>query len=377
MIPGPTNLSKSVREVMSRPQIGHVSPIFYAQFRELLALARYVFRNQKGLQFVFTGSGTIGMESSVVSVVSHGDTTLVLDTGYFGKRFEMLNRVHGARVHSISYPEGRHADPDDLRKKLRKMKYTAVFITHIETSTGVRNPIRELVDECKNAGVYSVIDSICGIGGAELDFDRLGADIVFAASQKALAAPPGAVLIAISNEILKHFEKRKKPIESYYMNLLKWKPVMDDPKIYLATPAVQVMLALRQALKEVQEEGLEARWERHRRIADTFGSALEEAGLEIVAENGYRAETVTGFWVRDGVAPLIQRQLREKYKIEVSRGLFEDNQKMIRVGHFGTLTLDQLVGVIYSLRRVVTELGASTPAKQSIQIARPNSSPAK
>ncbi len=351
--------------------------MFHGQFKELLGLAKYVFRNEKGVQFVFSGSGTLGMESSVVSVVSHGDRTLVLDTGYFGKRFEMLNEVHGARVDSIEYSEGQHADPDDLRRKLRKEKYRAVFMTHVETSTGVRNPIRELVAECGRAGVFSIVDSVCGIGGVELDFDRLGADIVFTASQKALAAPPGGVLIAISNSMLSYFEKRKKPIESYYLNLLKWKPIMDDPKIYLATPAVQVLMALKQALVELKEEGLERRWRRHEKLAEVFRGQLEEMDVDIVAEEGCRSETVTGFWVKEGVAPLIQKQLREKHNIEVSRGLFESNQKMIRVGHFGILTLEQLEGVADSLRQVLRELDVSPREKQSIELARQGSSKSK
>jgi aspartate aminotransferase-like enzyme len=377
MIPGPTNLSKTVRDVMARPQIGHVTPSFREQFKELLLLARYVFRNEKGVQYVFSGSGTLGMESSVVSVVSHGDRTLVLDNGYFGKRLEMLNEVHGARVDTIAYSEGEHADPDDLRRKLAKGKYRAVFMTHVETSMGVRNPIRDLVDECRKAGVYSIVDSVCGIGGVELDFDRLGADIVFTASQKALAAPPGAVLIAVSNEMLRHFERRKKPIESYYLNLLKWKPIMDDPKIYLATPAVQVLLALKQALVELKEEGLERRWKRHEKLSNMFRNSLEEMDIDIVAEEGYRSETVSAFWVREGVAPLIQRRLREKHSIEVSRGLLDNNQKMIRVGHFGILTVEQLQGVVDSLRLVLRELSLSTQEKQSIEIARHGSSKIK
>lgn len=357
LIPGPTNLSERVREVMARPQIGHVSQEFYNEFIELLRLARYVFRNEKGLQYVFTGSGTLAMEASVVSIVSHGDRTLVLNTGYFGKRFFMLNEVHGAKVDQIQYKDGKHADPDDLRRKLRENKYKAVFITHIDTSTGIDNPVRELVDECKKAGVFSVVDSVCGIGGVEFDFDRLGADIVFTASQKAIAAPPGALLIALSNEIYQYFQSRERPIESYYLNLLRWKPIMDDPKIYLATPAVQVLLALKEALSQIKEEGIERRWERHKKIGSRFRDAMSDLGLEFVAEDGYRADTVTGFWVDEGKAQLIQKMLIEKYNIEVARGLFENSDKMIRVGHFGNLTFEQLEFAIDSIKSVLVELG--------------------
>ncbi|HME18988.1 MAG TPA: alanine--glyoxylate aminotransferase family protein [Nitrososphaerales archaeon] len=361
LIPGPTNLSKRVRDVMAGPQLAHTGKQFYADFTELLGLARYVFKNEKGFQFVFTGSGTIGMESSVVSTVSHGDMTLTVSTGYFGQRMLMLNQVHGAKADAIAYPDGRHADPDDLRKKLRTAKYKVVFVTHVDTSTSVVNPIRELVEECRNAGVFSVVDSVCGVGGVPLDFDRLGADIAFTASQKALAGAPGAVLVATSREILEYFEKRETPIESYYMSLLRWKPIMDDPRIYLATPAVQVLLALREALLEAKAEGIENRWERHRRLGEMVRGMVSGDGLGFVADEGFRSDTVTGFWVKDGTAGDVQRKLEEESGILVARGLHEMKDKMIRIGHFGILTEPKLKEALGSLHGVLVELGAAKP----------------
>ena len=343
---------------MARPQIAHSGKEFYADFTQLVGLAKHVFRNERGFQFVFTGSGTIGMESSVVSTVSHGDHTLTLSTGYFGHRMLMLNQVHGAKADTIEYPDGAHADPDDLRKKLKEEKYKVVFMTHVDTSTSVVNPVKELVEECRNAGVFSVVDSVCGIGGVPLDFDRLGADIAFTASQKALGGAPGAVLIATSREILGYFEKRKEPIESYYMNLLRWKPIMEDPRMYLATPAVQVLLALKEALTEVKEEGLENRWARHRQLGDVTRRVVSEMGLDFVVGEGYRSNTVTAFWVKDGTAGEIQRRLEDEHGILVARGLYEAKDKMIRIGHFGILTIAQLEQALTYLKGTLVELGA-------------------
>ena len=147
LIPGPTNLSKRVRDAMAGPQLPHVGSEFYTMFKETVSLSRYVFKNEKGTQIVFTGTGTTGMESSVVSLVSHGDRTLTISTGYFGHRMLMLNQVHGAKADSLDLTDGRAADPDTLRKLLRKTKYTVVFMTHIETSSSVANPIPDLVEE--------------------------------------------------------------------------------------------------------------------------------------------------------------------------------------------------------------------------------------
>jgi len=358
LIPGPTNLTPRVREAMAGPQLPHVGSQFYSMFKETVALARYVFRNEKGVQFVFTGSGTIGMESSVVSLVAHGDRTLTLVNGYFGHRMLMLNQVHGARADNIDYPNGEAADPDALRSQIQRNKYSVVFITHVDTSSSVINPVKELVEECQKAGVLSVVDSVCAIGGVPLDFDRLGADIVFTASQKALAGPPGAVLVAASQRAIEHMEKRKEPIESYYMNLLKWKPIMDDPRMYLATPATQVIMALREAMTELKEEGLENRWARHQKLGKMTRSRVEDWGERFVAEEGHRADTVTSFWVQKENAGEIQGTLEKEHGIMIARGLYEERDKMLRIGHFGILTTDTLRGALDAIDLVMRESGA-------------------
>lgn len=357
LIPGPTNLSKRVREAMAGPQLPHVGAEFYSMFKETVQLARYVFKNEKGVQFVYTGSGTIGMESSVVSLVSHGDRTLTLMNGYFGHRMHMLNQVHGARADGVEFGSGKAADPDALRKKLRRNKYSVVFITHVDTSSSVINPVPDLVEECSKAGVLSVVDSVCAIGGEPLDFDRVGADIVFTASQKALAGAPGAVLVAASARAIEHMEKRKAPIESYYMNLLRWKPIMDDPKMYLATPATQVLLALREALLEVKAEGIENRWSRHRKLAEVTHSRVEGWGQKFVAEEGHRADTVTSFWVPDGKAGPIQKTLEDQHHVMVSRGIYDNKDRMIRIGHFGILEPETLRRALDSMGGVMEGLG--------------------
>jgi len=356
LIPGPTNLSKRVREAMAGPQLPHVGSEFYSTFKEIVSLSRYVFRNEKSPQFVFTGSGTIGMESSVVSLVSHGDRTLTLSTGYFGRRMLLLNQVHGAKADVLEYEDGTHADPDDLRRRLSKNKYKAVFMTHVDTSTSVANPIRELVEECAKAGVFSIVDSVCSIGGMPLDFDRLGCDIVFTASQKALAAAPGAVLLAASDRVIDYMSKREKQIESYYMNLLRWKPVMEDPTMYLATPATQVLLGLREALSEVKRETLEKRWARHRTLGELTRSQVEKWGYKFVAEEGFRANTVTSFLVKDGTAGPIQKSLESKHGIVVARGIGDARDTMIRIGHFGILSPKRLSSALGSMDDVMEDL---------------------
>ncbi len=341
MVPGPTNLSKRVRDVLAQPQVGHTDPDFARNFSETLQLARKVFRNNDGYQFVFTGTGTVGMEAAVAATVQPGDKVLVLNTGYFGQRMVDINKCYGAEVEELGSDFGFHADPDAVRKRLAAGRFKALYVTHVDTGTTVCNPIAEVVKEAKAAGVLAIVDGVCSVGGVELDFDGIGADLAFTGSQKALSAPPGAVLIAVSKDFLAQLEAKKDKVRTYYANLLRWKGVMDDPRTYFATPAVQLMQALHQALTEVEEEGLEKRWSRHKANARIIREGIEATKSGLVVEPGYRADTVTGVWTVAGSAPAIQKTLREKHGIDVARGLGENNTKMLRVGHFGNLTEKQ------------------------------------
>ena len=193
----------------------------------------------KGYQFVFTGTGTVGMEAAAAATVEPGDKVLVLNTGYFGQRMVDVNKCYGADVEELGTGFGYHADPEAVRKKLAAGRFKALYVTHVDTGTTVCNPIPEIVNEAKSAGVLAIVDGVCSVGGIELDFDKIGADLAFAGSQKALAGPPGAVLIAVSAGFLAQLEVKKERVRTYYANLLRWKGVMDDPKTYFATPAVQ------------------------------------------------------------------------------------------------------------------------------------------
>lgn len=312
------------------------------EFSEVVRLARKAFRNSNGHQFVLTGSGTLAMEIAVTSIVSPGDKVLALNTGYFANRMVEINKAYGASVEEIRTEFGVSADPDEVRRKLAEGNFKAVFVTHVDTSSTTCNAIREIVKEAKSASSLAVVDGVCSVGGLELDFDRLGGDIVFTGSQKALAAPPGTVLIAVSRELLEQMAKRKDAIRGYYLNLLRWKAYMDDPRGYFATPAVQLMQALKVALQELDKEGLDARWRRHHANAEIIREGILRAGSRLVVrESAHRADTVTGLWTRDGAAPDVQRALREKYNIDVAKGLGENGARMLRVGHFGNLTEGQ------------------------------------
>jgi alanine-glyoxylate transaminase / serine-glyoxylate transaminase / serine-pyruvate transaminase len=356
MIPGPTTLSSRVRSAMALPQQSHVAPEFYSAFKENLDLSRYLFGNKSGHQFVITGSGTIGMEATAVSLLEAGDQVLSIETGYFGHRFTQLAEIHGAKVEPIITPLGKRVDADFVSKKLNEKKFKILLFTHVDTSTSVMNDVRTLTQVAKENGVISVCDSVCGIGGARLNFDELGTDVVLTGSQKAIAAPPGATLLAVSNKAIDVMEKRKTPIASYYMNLLRWMPVMEDPKIYLTTPAVQVMLGLHEALLEIKEEGVENRWKRHETNAEAFRAGIEGLGLGVVPDETSRAPTVTTFYVPVGTnAGEIQETIRSKFGIHVAKGFGDYKDTMLRVGHFGNCSATDIIALLGALELTLSK----------------------
>jgi len=371
MIPGPTNLAHRVAEAMSKPQLGHLDLRFLESFKETLNLTRYLFVNYTGMPFVISGSGTIGMEAAIVSLIEPGDKVLCLDTGYFGKRFIDLATIHGAKVDTLYSETGKHADPNVVEEKLSKDGYKAITITHVETSNGLSNPIKDLVKIARKYDVYSIIDSVASVGGCELVFDHLGADIVITCSQKVIAAPPGATLLAVSKRALDAFENRKTPIQSYYMNLARWRKFMEEPGIYLATPSIQILLALREALLMVKEEGLENRWRRHKIIADAIRAGLEALNLSIVAEEGYRANTVTGFYIPEGKAFDIHSILRERYKIHLAHGLGDLKGKILRIGHFGNITQKETVALLSALEMSLRAVNIDVKKGSAVKAAIP------
>ncbi len=352
LIPGPTNISKKVREALAAPQIGHTDPTFIEKFAENISLARYVFRNNRGFQYILTGTGTLGMEAAAAAIAEPGDDVLVLNTGYFGHRFTEVNTALGARVEELSFDFGKHADLDSLRAKLRSKKWRAVFVTHVDTGSTVCNPVAEIVEEIKKAGSFAVVDGVCSIGGVEFDFDKVGADVAFTASQKALGAPPGSVLIATSQDAEEFIERRKIPIRIYYASLVRWKPIIEDPQKYFATQGVQILLALRAAMLDIKSDGIENRWRRQERVGAMMRQGFDQLKLQPVAEEGFRADTVSGLMTPDGVAPKVQSYLRER-GIDIARGLGDYRQKMIRVGHFGHVPDEAIARFLQTLREAV------------------------
>ena len=355
MVPGPTIVHSNVRKRMSNNQMGHLSGEFTENFKTLLKLSKKIFLTKLGHPFIITGSGTIAMEAAVLSLLEPNDNGLILDTGYFAQRFVQMLSCYDIKSNIIPFEFGQHADPDILKKAIRKYNPTAVFITHVDTSSTIMNNIEELVNETKNTDTLTIVDSVCGVGGCELNFDKLGADVVLTTSQKALGSVPGAGILMLSDKAIEVLENRKSKIPSYYLNLKKWKTYMDNPSTYLATPAIQVMEALKISLEMIIEEGIKNRWARHERIAQGIRCGLTALNLDFVAEENYRANTVTGFYVSRGKSIEIQSKLKKKFKVEVASGFGPMKNNALRVGHMANINESESIQFLNGLENILQD----------------------
>jgi aspartate aminotransferase-like enzyme len=369
LVPGPTNLSQRVLRALSKPQISHTDPRFHNILLEVLDLARYVFRAKNAHTYVILGSGTAGMECISVSLVEPDEKVLVCDMGFFSRVFGKILEANGARVNYLKFGFGKHANPKIVDEALSKDSYKAVFVAHVETSSSIQNPVKEICKVARKHDVLCVVDGVSSIGGARFEFDNEKYDAVVTASQKALAGPPGLCFIALSEKAFEVMNNRKVPIRSYYMNLLNWKKVMENPKKYVATPSTNLIVAMREALLETKEEGLENRWKRHNLLAKAVRAGLEACNAKLVAEEGYRADTVTAFYTDKVDSKEIRNFLYEKFGIEVARGVFDMAEKIIRIGHFGNINARDILGLLSILEITLRRFGWNAEKGEAVKAA--------
>ncbi len=351
LTPGPTMVDRRVREVLAGPQLSHDSPEFLRALGELPGMFRRVVRSDSSHVAFVTGSGTLGMEIAMSSLLSGSERVLVLESGYFGGRLAEIARRYSAEVDVLSAPTGRLVEPDRYREALESGKYSVVAVTHVDTSTGLLWPLEDLARAANEAGALLVVDGVSSVGGARLEMDRLGIGVLVTSSQKCLAAPPGVAIIAVSDEAMGLLKEPR----SIYMNLRRWIEVVEEPGRYLSTPAVNLFMALHRALELVLEEGMESRWARHESLAAFLREEMSRRGFPAVAENP--SPTVGVFDVEssglDAVA--LREHLYRSRGIWVGVGVQANRHRHIRIGHMGNVSrrhLEMFLGALDEFKQL-------------------------
>jgi len=357
MIPGPTNVDPAVLRVLSKPTLSHTDPEFVKIFKEALNDLKKVFVTNNEV-FVIAGSGTLALEMAIANLIEPGDKVLNTVSGYFGEYFVKISKVHGALPRVLEPPWGKSIKPEDVKNALRKDDYKVVTITHVETSTGVANPIKEIGEIVKeDSNAFYIIDTVCSLGGMEVRVDDWNIDICASGSQKCIGVPPGLALLSVSDKVLKFLEKRKSSVNFWYGDFRNWLPVMRDPSQYFATPAVNMIYALSEALKILLSEGLEQRFRRHHILAEAFRAAMDALNIKLVADRECVADTVTAAYYPENIEDAAFRSEMKRRGIIVASTLGPLKGKGFRVGHMGNVSQNDMLSTIGAIETTLKNLG--------------------
>ena len=354
LTPGPTPLPPEVRAAMSRPIIHHRTPQFQAVLKEATEGLKYVFQTKNDV-FILTSSGTGTMEAAVINILSPQDTALVIQGGKFGERWTEICKAYGINAEVLDVEWGKAVEPSELEKRLKaNPKIKAVFTTLCETSTGVVNDIASLGRIIKNTDAVLVVDAISGLGAIDLKTDDWFCDIVVSGSQKGLMLPPGLGFLSLSPKAAKLIEGSKSP--RYYFDLRKAKKALDKTDTPF-TPAITLVIALIEALKIIKQDGLDAVFARHKKLAEATKAAAKALGLELFAPTA-GSDVVTAVKVPAGIdGEKLVKTMRDTYGVTIAGGQDELKGKVFRFAHMGFIEEFDIITGISCLEKVLTQMG--------------------
>jgi alanine-glyoxylate transaminase/serine-glyoxylate transaminase/serine-pyruvate transaminase len=368
--PGPANVHPRVLRALGTPVLGHLDPQFLSTLAEVTDLLRAAYRTCNEWTFAVSGTGSAGMEAVASSLTEPGDRVLVCVAGYFGDRMREVFRRCGAEVATVESPWGKPVDPEDAARVIQEVRPRIVGVVHAETSTGVLQPLEEIRDIARAYGALLVVDAVTSFGGVPLEVDRAGLDSVFACTQKCLGAPPGMSPVTLSEAAVRKIQGRRRPVQSYYFDLgLLWGYWSGNG--YHHTMSATMIYALREALRILLEEGLEARWARHERVGRALQAGLQAMGLELFAAEGYRLPVLTTVRVPEGVdGERVRRRLLEEFDIEIGAGFGSFRNHIWRIGTMGYNAQPRIVLLLLSsLEAVLREEGFRVPPGAGVEAA--------
>jgi alanine-glyoxylate transaminase/serine-glyoxylate transaminase/serine-pyruvate transaminase len=355
MGPGPSNVYPEVTAALTRPVLGHLDSDFLALLDETCGYLRQVFRTENHLTFPVSGTGSAGMEASLVNVVCPGDVVVVGVNGLFGSRVADIAERQGAEVVSVEAPWGEPLDPDQLLAAHPAPKVIA--LVHAETSTGVRNDV-EVVGNGKG-GALLLVDVVTSLGGIEVDVDGWGVDIAYSGTQKCLGVPPGLAPLTMDERA--RALRVRRPCSWYLdLGLIAGYVEAAGGRTYHHTAPVSMIYALHAGLGVLLEEGLHASWERHERCGRMLQDGLEAMGLELLAPKDHRLPQLTTVRVPQelpgGISEAdVRRRLLEYYRIEIGAGVGPLAGKVWRIGCMGDTAREANVLLLLAALREVLE----------------------
>ena len=361
MIPGPVTLGPEPAAALNQPVQPHYGPTWVATHNETMGLLRQVFGTQ-GDVFALVGSGSAGLDAAIGSLLAPGQTAVVGVNGFFGQRLAIIARMYDAKVVEVPAEWGRAIDPAAFENALRAHPDAgAVILTHVETSTGVMNPVQAVARLANAAGVPIMVDAVSSLGGLPLDMDAWGIDLCVSASQKALGGLAGLAPVAVSPRAWAAIERRGSAGRGWYLNLLVWREYAQTHKHWHPFPVTiptNTFLALQAGLHTLLEEGLPQRAARFARLAARLRGRLAELGYHPLASEAEAAPVVTAAHSLPGVpSGRIVEYLDREHQLKIAGGLGPLHDAIIRIGHLAPSVsdedLDHVLAALEAFRRTL------------------------
>ena len=342
--PGPSMVHPRVYEALSKPIVGHLDPYFIQVMGDVQQLLKMAFGTRDGATLVISGTGSAGMEAAVANFVESETKFVVFANGYFSDRLTEMAKRHGANVGRFEKSWGETFTDDEAREFINREKPRVVAYVHAETSTGALQSGKAICTAAHDAGALVIADCVTSLGGVPVEFDRTGIDVAYSCTQKGLSCPPGLSPIAMSQRAMDFLGARTTPSRSWYLDLKLIRDYSTVSHRYHHTAPISMFYALREALLVIAEEGIENRWERHRRSHRSFVKGIEAMGLRMYVPEAHRITTLNTVCVPEGIDEAkVRRRLLDEPGIEIAGGFGPLAGKVFRIGVMGPLATDDNV----------------------------------
>ena len=368
--PGPSSANQKVLNAMSLPVVGYLDPAFFELLDQIIPMLSKVFKTEQNVAIV-SGAGAAGMEAGFTNLAERGDKVIICSYGHFCERQIMMAERLGLEVIPLRSEWGKSMNPQLLYDTLKNNSgVKLVSSIHAETSTGVLQPLDEIVEMTHKFDALFMTDVVTSLSGSELNFDSWDIDYAYGGSQKCLAAPPGISPVSISDNALDYIRNRKTLPSSWYFDLSLIIDYWYDKKPHHTAP-VNMIYALREALSLVMDEGLENRWDRHKKVSEGLRAGLIALGLELPISEKDRLDQLTVISIPENINDVeLRNRLLEEYSIEVGRGLGEFQGKVIRIGLMGeSCNPSNVFTLLNAFEKILPQLGWEISEGESLNAA--------
>jgi alanine-glyoxylate transaminase/serine-glyoxylate transaminase/serine-pyruvate transaminase len=362
MGPGPLDVHPRVYKALSSPVIGYLDPVYLKVLDRIGELLPPVFGTRNRLTNAMPGTGSSGMEACVANLLEPGDGILVCVNGFFGDRIRQMAQRQGAEITVIEEEWGKPIDPQRVEAELKQRSYKLMAMVHAETSTGVLQPVEDIVRLAKEYDTMMMLDTVSSLGGIEIKVDEWGIDACFSCSQKCIGCAAGLSPITFSDRAVETVKKRKIPVNSWYLDISLIEKYWGTERVYHHTSSSTLNYGLLEALLLIHEEGLEKRFARHLKNYKALVAGVEALGLKMLVSPEYRLPTLNTVLIPEGVDDVkLRRYLLEKFKLDIGGGFGRLKGKVWRVGLMGySSSADNVLFFIPAISRALALQGFKT-----------------